>query len=1802
MTSKIDKFALAKRFLQLGDIEQVKFIRLLDEKGLDFEKLPIVSSSDRMTFPLSPAQKRMWDIYLLDPANSAYHMSGVFRMTGEFDVERFERALQQATNKHAALRTQFTMHEGKEPVQTIALNPAIAMARIDVSDWSALAIDEERHEFLLRPFDLRYQLPVRFQCLALGENTYQIHIVMHHIVSDGWSVGVLMEDVLSAYQGVTLSPPSIQYGDYAVWQHAILRAGKGDAQLAYWQDKLGHIQPPKLFQWVKDVAPNQRREAASLSRPVPDDIAASIKHLARQIGVTSASVWLGLWQCALAMKTRTSDISVGMPMANRTRQETTDVVGFFVNTMVIKQNVTAEKTLKNVIKDAHSNVMASQERQLLPFDQIVEHVLDKRAPGETPLFQVLFNHQVSHALLTGFSDDLTIAPVPAQGTYALFDVALDVRETAKGTSVVLTYASDRIATAEMHKLNGMLWAMLARLETLLPMPVAQLPRLNEDESLTLDALSLPFGAEKGDCEWSYVPVTTLFDRQADERPDAIAIKHGTSTYTYSELREASNHLANYLQNKGVKKDQAVGVLFDRGCDMIVAMIAVMKAGAAFLPLDPDYPTERLAYMVKDARAQFVMTASSVLERWGEVKACMAEHAVVALAPRISAFKNLRAARQKPIDWSSGVLEEQLAYIIYTSGSTGKPKGVAIDHHGLSMHVQTIGKKYGMTPEDTELHFASISFDGAVERWTVPLSFGSRLIIRDQHLWSAEQTCEVLKREAVTIACFPPSYVAPLLDWIEAYSLTLPVRSWTLGGEAFTRETFDRLQRVVSPPRIINGYGPTETVVTPMIWRAYPDDALTSAYAPIGEPVGERRLYVLDTQLNRVPLGEEGELYIGDEIGLARGYLFQSSLTAERFIPDPFKADGGRMYRTGDLVRWREDGAMEYLGRVDHQIKIRGFRVELGEIESGLQQLSGAESCVVAHHIQGKLHLIGYMKTQENHDLVARDVLLALATHVPEYMIPSQLVMLDDFPLTPAGKIDRSAFSAPQLQAQHEAHYEAPQSDAEKTIAEVWRSVLNTENVGVNDNFFSLGGDSILCLQLISQLKQKGYELTPKHVFMTPVLKDLAQQLTHVQAIESRVLPTEPFGLMPIQAHFFAQDYANPHHVNQHVCLALKQTLDVSALEAALKALIIHHPSLRLAFQQTEGVWQQAYSEPNVASVLWQTRLTTEDEFEAFSSEIQTRLDVHAGHLFQAGYAQFDNEPDRLLIVIHHLAVDGVSWRVLVDDLWNAYQQVLKGDAIRLPLNDATLDLAVDALATWKQTQNSDEAMRFWGQQTQNNDQPTVTFAERSRLAVELDAESTEKLLKHHDIQSVLLAALADVLLDEHLDATTILMEGHGREASVFGDLDLSRLVGWMTSVYPFKLYNKDNAEKIKTRLGFIKADGGISFGAFMSDGLREDEHLASQQQEGSGAVLTFNYLGQYASNQYAHWCDVIDAGGPAQDHANTMLTPLVVNSQVMKGRLTMDWEYARSQFTEEDVATLASRYIASLKVRVNALAMTASTHPDQRLIEQLNGDVKDKTPVFCIHPVTGRVTGYQKLAAALEGQRTVLGVQSKSMVVPNQFDGELCQMAGCYYASIKERQPAGPYTLIGWSLGGALCLDVARRLEKNGDVVEGIYLLDCYVPGTEVADDQWSSPSSKIKLLTHLELLLGDLSQTQKEGCIEAFNRHKPHQWPRVFEDWLSRYAFERHVAENARQMLYSWAVEQHLRVLCDGYKLPGISSPIHAWWAGDPQGRSVLLNELFGKKNALSSSQTSATDHLGIVQDVTTIAQLKERLILPAI
>ena len=1814
--SQLDKAALAQRFMALDESKQAVFLQKLSEKGIPFERLPIVAGHRPKRIPLAPAQQRLWTIHQLEPDNTAYHLTAAFMLSGPLDVARLLRAVAAVADRHDSLRTRFVEENGQA-------QQWIAAAPLSVEQRDARELDDNARQTLAdeharRPFVLERGNPLRVQLLQVTDQQWRLQLVMHHLVSDGWSMDVFFTDLARAYlSDAPLSPLSIQYADYALWQKAWLDAGERDRQLAYWREQLGHdqqgrAQPPLLIAHDRNPEKNALRQAASVQWTLSQHLQAPLQKLARDNDTTLFTVVLAAWQWALAAVGGRRDIPVGVPVANRERSEVEVLVGFFVNTLVIRGKPQAALTVNEWVGKLHQTMLDAQAHQVLPFDQLVASLSPQREPGETPLFQVLFNYQRRDGGSRHLDQDVTITPLSQGVPHALFDLALDVHESDNGAlALTLTYAADRFHGETARRLQQAMDAVLdafsdgqCRLGTI-EVAGDDLPRLEK------------WGQGSG--EWQSESFVSLFSRQAAEQGNAIALVHGDTRVSFAELEARSNQLARYLIEQGVKADDVVGVSFERGVTMIEAFLAVMKAGGAFLPLDPGYPADRLRYMLEDSGASLLLTSSDLAESLPRVDG---------LTP--VRVETLALQRYSPTNLHNEPHPDQLAYVIYTSGSTGKPKGVALTHGGLSMHVQTIGERYGMTPEDVELQFASISFDGAVERWTVPLAFGSRVVIRDQELWSAEQCCEVLEKENVTIACFPPSYVGPLLDWIEQEKPELKVRSWTLGGEAFTRETFERMQQVLKPQRILNGYGPTETVVTPMLWAAYPGETLTSAYAPIGTAVGPRKLYVLDQDLNRVPVGVAGELYIGNEVGLARGYHGRPDLTAERFLPDPFGEPGERMYRTGDLVQFRDDGVMEYLGRVDQQVKIRGFRIELGEIESRLLAFDTIrDAAVIAQPSPTGDRLVAYIVPRPPvgaalEPRIDTDAILTeLSRTLPDYMVPSQLLTLEQLPLTPAGKVDRKALPEPQWQTTSQG--EPPQTDNEKILADIWQPLLGVETVSRDDHFFALGGDSILALQVVSRARQQGLAVSPKALFEQPLLKDLAAVVVSAEATVISQAPMQgPVSLLPIQQHFFSLNPPSPSHWNQHLWLALDAPMERQALEATLHALYRQHDALRLRFTNHAEGWQQECLPVDTppGELLWWREASGEDQVAALCEQAQQSLNIETGELLRALYVSAPDQPDRLLLVIHHLAVDGVSWRILLEDLLDAYQQVQGGKDIALPERTHNLADWHQALQQWLE-EKGEQRLPFWqGQKPEKRGEPLPAYGEKQTASLSLNHEDTRRLLQEAPtklgvtVPALLLTALTRTLQQSPVGVAlaarsaivenraasdapttnrplTINLEGHGRENRLAPGLDLSRTLGWFTSLYPLALpYDSDprqNLFAVSQQLKQTEADGGVGYGVL--------RYLTESPLNGSAdAPVTFNYLGQYHDDALIQGFTPLQGGGKPQADNNPMAAPLAINGQVVAGKLELVWDYASSHYDARRIQHLCGRYRQELLALLALAEAPREAQADPVLVTPLNHS-PDAPVLWCPHPVTGRVTGYQAIASALDGQWQVNGLQSRSFLEEGWFDPSLEEMAERYYRTLRQAQPQGPYYLLGWSLGGALAMELGKRLEAAGESVAFLGLLDTYVPGHEVPEDQWTSPEAQQTLREHLGMLLPTLTGKALDSCIERLRDGAPSQWPGLFRHWMQEQSVEPVMADSASQLLHAWAVEQHLRALCWGYQLPQLETPVHSWWASEPRGRADRLRAGLQVFACLAHSEILQADHLGIVREEGLINGLPDIL-----
>uniref|UniRef100_UPI00399A4EFC amino acid adenylation domain-containing protein n=1 Tax=Pseudomonas sp. YeP6b TaxID=2861775 RepID=UPI00399A4EFC len=1215
-------------------------------------------------FPLSYAQERQWFLWQLDPGSAAYHIPSTLRLKGQLDTSALQRSFDVLVARHESLRT-YIEPQPDAARQVIRAQMALPIPCVDVQEPDVQAHVEAE---IARPFDLQAGPLLRVTLLRVAADEHVLVLVQHHIVCDGWSMQVMIDELVQLYQafsqGQLLQLPvmPIQYADFAVWQRTWMEAGEKARQLAYWRELLGGEQPVLELPFDHQRPAQQSHRGARLDVPLPVSLAQSLKALAQAQGVTMFMLLLASFQTLLHRYSGQQDIRVGVPIANRNRVETERLIGFFVNTQVLKADLDGHLTVAELLAQVKQRALDAQAHQDLPFEQLVEALQPERSLSLNPLFQVMFNYQ-SEGRLGAPSQTLSnlhIEGLEWERRTAHFDLDLDVHESAEGLWASLGYATDLFEPATIERMarhwQNLLQAMVADQQQ----TVAQLKLLDYDEQQHILQLwnrtDSGFSAQR--------LVHELVADRARENPDAVAVKFDAQTLTYGELDRQANRLAHALITRGVGPEVRVAIAMPRSAEIMVAFLAVLKAGGVYVPLDIEYPRDRLLYMMQDSRAKLLLTHTSALQQLP-----VADGLATLAIDRTEEWSGYSdTAPQVDLDG------DNLAYVIYTSGSTGMPKGVAVSHGPLVAHIIATGERYETSPADCELHFMSFAFDGSHEGWMHPLINGASVLIRDDSLWLPEYTYAQMHRHNVTMAVFPPVYLQQLAEHAERDGNPPAVRVYCFGGDAVAQASYDLAWRALKPTYLFNGYGPTETVVTPLLWKARRGDPCGAVYAPIGTLLGNRSGYVLDAQLNLQPIGVAGELYLGGE-GVARGYLERPALTAERFVPDPFGKPGSRVYRSGDLTRGRADGVVDYLGRVDHQVKIRGFRIELGEIEARLrEQDSVGETVVVAQESPSGKQLVAYVVAATAHvnETEFREALRrALKTCLPDYMVPAHFMFLAQMPLTPNGKLDRKGLPPPDT-AQSQGVWVEPVTPLQQQVAAIWAQVLGAERIGLTDHFFELGGHSLLAMQVISRVRQLlEREVSLRTLFEQPQLQGFVLAL---QAADRDLAPTmvavgrdQPLVLSFAQERQWFLWQLDPHSAAYHIpsILRLSGQLDQQALQSSFDALVARHESLRTCInQQDERVVQVIRpAEPVLIARVDALEATLQQQVEA---EIARPFDLQQGPLLRVTLMRLAQDLHVLVLVQHHIVSDGWSMQVVVDELVQVYGAYRQGEVAQLP--------------------------------------------------------------------------------------------------------------------------------------------------------------------------------------------------------------------------------------------------------------------------------------------------------------------------------------------------------------------------------------------------------------------------------------------------------------------------------------------------------------------------------------------------------
>jgi amino acid adenylation domain-containing protein/non-ribosomal peptide synthase protein (TIGR01720 family) len=1136
---------------------------------------------------------------------------------------------------------------------------------------------------------------------------------------------------------------------------------------------------------------------------------------------------------------------------------------------------------------------------------------------------VLQNAPMSALELSG----LTVSPLESDSGIAKFDLTLSVEETASGLIGTLEYNTDLFEAATIARMVGHLQQLLSGIVA------------NPEQRL--DALPLLTEAERHQLlmEWNntqavdtqHMCIHQLFEAQVERTPDAIAVVFEDQQLTYRELNARANQLAHYLQKLGVKPEVLVGICVERSLDMVIGLLGILKAGAAYVPLDPAYPKERLAFMLTDAQVSVLLTQEKLVT-------ALPEHQAKVVCLDADWEKVAKDNQNNPI---SKVTHQDLAYTIYTSGSTGKPKGVQIPHRALVNFLSAMRLTPGMSEKDVLLSVTTLSFDIAALELYLPLITGARLVLVSREVASdGTQLWERLTASGATLMQATPATWRLLLaaGWQGGQSLKI-----LCGGEALDRSLAARL--LERGTEVWNLYGPTETTIWSAVHKVESQKSASErdGAISIGRPIANTQIYILDSQGQPTPIGVPGELHIGGD-GLARGYLNRPELTAEKFLPNPFeKAEGRRLYKTGDLARYLPNGEIEYLGRIDHQVKIRGFRIELGEIEAALSQHPAIRETVVLaqEKVQGDKRLIAYIVTEQQLSPSISDLRCFLKEKLPEYMVPSVFVQLEALPLTPNGKVNRKALPAPDTaRPELDKAFVAPRTPVETQLVEIWSQVLGVEQVGIHDNFFELGGDSILTIQIVARANQVGLQLTPKQLFEHQNIAELAAvAVTKKVLLAEQGLVTGAVFLTPIQKWFFEQNLPDPHHFNQAVLLEVRQPIDLGLLEQALRHLLLHHDALRLRFEPIEFGWQQAQSSPDVFVPLtrWDFSALAEAEqklaIEATATELQASLNLSTEPLVRVGFFDLGvHQPSRLLIVIHHLVVDGVSWRILLEDLQTAYQQLGRGEQVQLPAKTTSFQQWSQKLREYARSTALQQELDYWRRQSRK---PSIslpvdfpggenTMASVGCVSSTLSFPETQALLKevpqiyNTQINDVLLTALVQTFAQWTGEPTLLVdLEGHGRE-EISDEVDLSRTVGWFTTVFPVLLNlgeasnPGDALKKVKEQLRGIP-NRGIGYGVLRY--LSDDQDITEQLSTLPQAEVIFNYLGQFDQtlSESSLFGLTQESSGLARSLRGKRSHLLEIDGLVSQGQLQLKWNYSQKVHRRSTIEALAQRFVEALR-------------------------------------------------------------------------------------------------------------------------------------------------------------------------------------------------------------------------------------------------------------------------------------------------
>ena len=1550
----------------------------LQQQNLELSAPPILRRAENAELALSYAQQRLWFLDQFEPNSPFYNMPIALRLAGTVQVVALEQSLQEIIARHEALRTNFITVDG-QPTQIIQTESTWTLSVVDLKHLSTseqeIVTQQLAQQQAIQPFDLVTEALVRATLVVLSETEHILLMCMHHIVFDGWSMSVFVQELAILYNAYSQGQPSplrplpIQYVDFALWQRQWLQGEVLQSQLSYWEQQLKDA--PALLSLPTDrPRPAVQTYNGTLKKfALSLELSSKLAKLSQEQGVTLFMTLLAAFDTLLYRYTDTEDILVGSPIANRDRSEIEELIGFFVNTLVLRTDLAGNPSFCELLSRVRKVALSAYAHQNLPFEMLVEALQPKRDLSYTPLFQVMFalqNASTSEVELTG----LTVTRLLPEGATARFDLSLLMQNTATGLVGFWEYNTDLFDASTIERITGHFLTLLEGIIANPEQQISQLPLLTavEQQQLLVEWNDTQADYPSDKC------INQLFEEQVQRTPDAIAVVFEDQQLTYQQLNCRANQLSHYLKSLGVGADVLVGICVERSIEMVVGLLGILKAGGAYVPLDPNYPQERLAFMLEDAQISVLLTQQSLVDR-------LPEHQAKLVCLDTDARLFSQSSQENLI---SGVQVNNLAYVIYTSGSTGQPKGVALNQLGLCNLILWQLQNTPISTGAKTLQFAPISFDVSFQEiFTTWFSGGALFLITEELRREPVALLGFLEEKAIERLFVPFVALQQLAEVaVDSKLVNSHLREIITAGERLQitpaiSQWFSKLGDCI----LHNHYGPSETHAATTFTLTNSVDTWP-LLPPIGQPIANAKIYILDKYLQPVPIGVPGELYIGS-VCLARGYLNRPELTQEKFISNPFEKLGeSKLYKTGDLARYLPDGNIEYLGRIDNQVKIRGFRIELGEVEAALSQHSDVQACCVIprEDTPGDKRLVAYLVANQDCRPTISELRQFLKAKLPEYMVPNVFVMLESLPLTPSGKVDRRTLPVPDLYSEITDKYVAPRTPIEELLAQMWAQVLKVEAVGIYDNFFELGGHSLLATQLVSRIRNIfKVELPLRELFATATLGELALvieqlQQQNLQLSAPPILPRAKNTDLPLsfaQQRLWFLDQLQPLSAfyNIPVAFRLVGTLNVAALQQSLQEIVHRHEALRTNFVtvdgqptqviQTQGNWK-------VSIVDFKYLSTTEQEIATQQLAQQQAIqpfNLATEPLIRATLIVLSETEHALLVGMHHIVFDGWSVGVFVQELgalYNAYSQGQPSPLAPLPIQYA--DFAIWQ-RNWLQGDVLQSQLSYWQQQLANAPALLSLPTDRPRPSVQtfagayqqfaLPTELTDRLVKLSQEQNctlfMTLLAAYDTLLYRYTGVADILV------GSPIANRDRSEIEG-LIGFFVNTLVMRSNLAGNPTFSELLSRVQEVALSAYAHQNLPFEILVEALQPERD---LSHTPLFQVMF--------AIQNGSPSEvELAGLTVTPLITEGATAKFDLSLlmqntatglvgFWEYNTDLFDASTIErmtghflTLLEGIIANPEQQISQLPLLTPVEQQQLLVEWNDTQV-DYPSDNCIH-------------------------------------------------------------------------------------------------------------------------------------------------------------------------------------------------------------------------------------------------------------